>query len=99
MFQAVVSSRKSVGGVYVSWGGTVVKSLYLENVIKMARQLYFIVILIVPGIWEGLLWLASPGGSASSVAARVCLESCMQRNAPLDSRNWDVVTHRTEESA
>ena len=58
--------KAGCGGVYLSRGGSTSKLLYLETVITVARQLYFIVISLVPGILEGLLWLARPGKSAEA---------------------------------
>lgn len=47
--------------------------------------------------WKSLEFRKASCGPASP-GALVSPESCMQRNPPLDSRNWDVVIHSTGES-
>lgn len=74
--------KAGCGGVYVSRGGSAGKLLYLETVITVARQLYFIVISLVPGILEGLLWLARPGKSADGWCCRPCLCTRLRTEKP-----------------
>lgn len=70
----------------------------------MAQRFYFTAVLIVPGNpWNfgraPVGWpVLGPILPVTSAAALVSPESCKQRNPPLDSRNWDVVIHSTEDS-